>query len=138
MDKEMEDPARPPPDEIEQWQGFLRSYSQGGFRADQAPWSPPLPETSSGQADNAAAQDYAFHVEDFQTAPIYERVEIDLETARRVRNFYARYGFLPPPRGSREPERERCVEEYDLYSADQVSVLWVSRYGVSFRLVIRQ
>jgi hypothetical protein len=140
----MDGPVRPPPpppplqDELVQWERFLRSYSQGGFRADQAPWSPPLPlpkQTPSGQSDNAA-EEYAFNVEEFQTAPLYERVEIDLETARRVRNFYARYGFLPPPRGSREPERERCVEEYDLYSADQVRRL-VYRTGVSFRLVIR-
>lgn len=122
----MEDPTRPPPDELEQWKRFLQSYSQGGFRADQAPWSPPLPlpETPSVQADNASTsnpEEYAFNVEDFQRTPVYERVEIDLETARRVRDFYARYGFLPPPRGSREKERERCVEEYDLYSADQVS-----------------
>lgn len=130
MDRDTQDVLRPPPDEVEQWQGFLQSYSQGGFRADQAPWSPPLPETPSGQTDNAA-EEYAFNVEDFQTAPVYERVEIDLETARRVRDFYARYGFLPPPRGSREPERERCVEEYDLYSADQVSVGLVSQLSWS-------
>jgi hypothetical protein len=109
-------------EQLEQWRGFLQSYSQGGFRADQVPWSPPLPCSSS----NGGAEQ-AFNFEEFDNAPVYERVEIDLETAGRVRDFYARYGFLPPPRGSKEPEREQCVEEYDLYSADQVSVIYRRR-----------
>ena len=103
-------------DELEQWQDFLRAYSQGGFPADQAPWSPPLPTMSTGERDQP------FNFDDFERAPVYEHVEIDLETAGRVKDFYARYGFLPPPRGSREPAREQCVEEYDLYSAEQVSL----------------
>lgn len=137
----MDHPLPPPPpplqDELVQWERFLRSYSQGGFRADQAPCSPPLPlskQTPSGQTDNVDASNpeeaYAFNVKEFQTAPVYDRVEIDLETAKRVRDFYARYGFLPPPRGSREPERERCVEEYDLYSADQVRRLGISIWSL--------
>lgn len=111
-------------DHLKQWRTFLQAYSRGGFPADQAPWSPPLPTSSSSHSGTEQTPSTsAFNTEEYMNAPVYEQLEIDLETASKVRDFYARYGFLPPPRGSGEPAREQCVEEYDLYSVEQVSAV---------------
>jgi hypothetical protein len=98
--------------QLKQWQAFLQSYSQGDFPANQTPTSPPVPSVDRGK-------ERPFTFQEYEKAPVYVHSEIDLETASRVREFYARHGFLPPPRGSGESAREQCVEEYDLYSADQ-------------------
>jgi hypothetical protein len=102
--------------QLEQWQEFLQSYSHGDLPANQTPRSPPLPPTIQGQAQS-------FNFGNSLQAPVCVQSEIDFETASKVREFYARHGFLPPPRGSGESARKQCVEDYDLYSADQVGTL---------------
>lgn len=42
------------------------------------------------------------------------------ELARTIRDFYSDHGYLPPPRAPWESSRERCILEYNLYSAKQV------------------
>jgi len=51
--------------------------------------------------------------------PVYSSVEITPTVAARVRAFYARYRFLPPPRAPLEFLREQCIQEYDLHSEIQ-------------------
>lgn len=48
--------------------------------------------------------------------PVYTSVEITPTVAARVRAFYAKYRFLPPPRAPLEFLREQCIQEYDLHS----------------------
>lgn len=52
--------------------------------------------------------------------PVYDSIEIDNHTAWRVREFYKRHSYLPPPRAPLELLREQIIKEYDLYSSEQV------------------
>jgi hypothetical protein len=51
---------------------------------------------------------------------VYSTVEISPNVAERVRDFYKKTSFLPPPRAPLEHLREHIILEYDLYSVDQV------------------
>lgn len=57
--------------------------------------------------------------EDFDH-PVYESVEITPQIANRVRQFYLRHAYLPPPRAPMEVLREQIINEYDLYSQQQI------------------
>lgn len=52
--------------------------------------------------------------------PVYDSVEISTQTALRVREFYKRHAYLPPPRAPLEVLRDQIIKEYDLYSQKQV------------------
>jgi hypothetical protein len=52
--------------------------------------------------------------------PVYESVEITPQIAKRVREFYLRHAYLPPPRAPLEVLREQIIKEYDLYSKEQM------------------
>jgi hypothetical protein len=52
--------------------------------------------------------------------PVYDSIQIGDQTARRVREFYKRHAYLPPPRAPLELLREQIIKEYDLYSSEQV------------------
>lgn len=52
--------------------------------------------------------------------PVYDSVEITPHVAKRVRQFYLRHAYLPPPRAPSEVLREQIIKEYDLYSQEQI------------------
>ncbi|KAJ9114246.1 hypothetical protein QFC22_005698 [Naganishia vaughanmartiniae] len=58
--------------------------------------------------------------------PVYDQIEITAETARRVRQFYKRQHYLPPPRAPMEILREQIIQEYDLYSPQQIQSIQVA------------
>lgn len=98
---------------LQKWQEFLTNYSKGEYPADQIPPPPPLITSPLDELSEPCFDDY-------RRAPVYDSVNIDAESARKVRNFYSKHGFLPPPRSSTESLREQCILEYDLYSDTQV------------------
>lgn len=69
-------------------------------------------EVAEDDLDPAIGSD--FHL------PVYDSIEIGDHTARRVREFYKRHAYLPPPRAPLELLREQAIKEYDLYSSEQV------------------
>jgi hypothetical protein len=101
-------------DDIAQWQAFLEAYSQG-----QSPTkAPPI-----GDGFNSSMQTISCpqELQELFDAPVYNSLNISRDVAVRVRDFYQRYGFLPPPREPREELRDQVTQEYDLYSSVQVS-----------------
>lgn len=56
---------------------------------------------------------------DHPDVPLYSSTNITPELARRIRDFFCHHGYLPPPRAPLEDLRERVINEYDLWSADQ-------------------
>lgn len=134
---------------IESWADFLHRYANGHFPSDQPIPLPPLddqPGTSSrifpsipSKNANSQASFSADEVEptscvveesescdddvdmyDFAN-PVYSSVEISPAVATRVRNFYLKNNFLPPPRAPLEFLREQCIQEYEMYSLEQAA-----------------
>lgn len=78
----------------------------------QGPDRPTGADASEDELDPGIGMD--FHL------PVYDSIEIGNQTARRVREFYKRHAYLPPPRAPLELLREQIIKEYDLYSPEQV------------------
>jgi len=74
--------------------------------------------TGTLQSESGANPSSEEIIYDFDN-PVYSSVEITPAVASRVRAFYSRYRFLPPPRAPLEFLREQCIQEYDLYSDTQ-------------------
>lgn len=114
---------------VSAWLSFLDAYSQGRL-SNAAPPSPPR------QQENITDDDIEDHYSsasrppslassddlgcDFDH-PVYTSVEITPAVTERVRRFYEKHSFLPPPRAPLEFLREQCITEYDLYSERQTS-----------------
>jgi hypothetical protein len=61
-----------------------------------------------------------FHAE--LDVPLYDSsTDIDLSTARKVREFYKVNGFLAPPRSPKENMRMQCIRDYDLAKTAQIA-----------------
>ena len=130
---------------LQAWMDFLNGYANGDWRSDTVSRSPPpIPDfmaqgDTSDPGEDEPAPDAGFEdiangtsrrrgsrqsrqderlSYDFDN-PVYSSVEITPTVASRVRAFYARYGFLPPPRAPLEFLREQCIQEYDLHSEIQ-------------------
>jgi hypothetical protein len=79
----------------------------------------------TGGGDTSAEELPADMGTDFDK-PVYDQIEITAETARRVRQFYKRQQYLPPPRAPMEILREQIIQEYDLYSPQQIQSIQVA------------
>jgi len=107
------------------WTEFLQEYAESSLRP---PIQPPLlteelqrkldqdePGCSASSAESRGGKP-------LNTA-IYQSGQIDKETARRVRDFYCEYKFLPPPRSSKEALRLRVLADYDISGEEQMANL---------------
>jgi hypothetical protein len=109
----------------------LQATNQGGLPLDIPSTIDEDPNTGALTSANAKEVDQPTEVaaleadidpdigSDFNL-PVYDTIEIGNQTARRVREFYKRHAYLPPPRAPLELLREQIIKEYDLYSSEQV------------------
>nr|XP_031857890.1 uncharacterized protein CI109_006686 [Kwoniella shandongensis]KAA5524962.1 hypothetical protein CI109_006686 [Kwoniella shandongensis] len=117
------EPPRPDDQSLEAWREFLETYANGAIPSDHIP---PLPLLSSSPSTTTTSESSFHDYEQDDTIgsdfdhPIYDCTEISPVTAYRVREFYRRNRFLPPPRAPEENLREQIIQEYDLYSDKQV------------------
>ena len=98
------------------WLRFLRAYAQGDH---QQCLNSPGP-SDQGSTTNETSKKPEFHAE--LAAPLYgSSTDIDLATARKVREFYETNGFLAPPRSPKEDMRMQCIRDYDLAKTAQIA-----------------
>lgn len=108
---------------VQAWTAFLQAYANGQLPLDKVPELPPLPTDTiphingHGESSAAPGRSLSLSFED----PVYSSVSITPDVAIRVRDFYRRHSFLPPPRAPLETLREQIIQEYDLYSDSQVA-----------------
>jgi hypothetical protein len=99
---------------LTKWASFLKQYARGDCAAN--PVRPPLTSDQLKRLETVTAANQAAHFEDH---PLYSSTTVTRELARSIRDFYCDNGYLPPPRAPWEESRERCIQEYDLYSKTQ-------------------
>lgn len=81
---------------------------------------PPSPASSCFTTNRGSSPDNDNASYDFAN-PVYSSVEISPAVAARVRAFYLKHNFLPPPRAPLEFLREQCIQEHELYSEEQAA-----------------
>lgn len=97
------------------WTSFLEEYARGVGPPN--PARPPLTPAQLSRLDQVIK---SRTTPSFEDAPLYSSTTVTPELASKVRDFYCDNGYLPPPRAPWEASRERCIQEYDLYSKKQI------------------
>ena len=102
------------------WRRFLLSYAAGDdHNLTGKPGSSLTPPGSNvSRSLKPLTSDYHGELD----KPLYESsTDIDILTARRVREFYEETGYLAPPRSPTEAMRIRCVQDYELTRPAQLT-----------------
>jgi len=99
---------------VNAWAEFLQEYARGDGPAN--PVRPPLTASLFRRLETVTESDKTVNFDD---APLYSSTTVTPELARVIRDFYCDNAYLPPPRAPWEDSRERCIQEYDLYSETQ-------------------
>ena len=124
---------------VQKWLDFLSSCARGIPPYDQTPERPPLPRRLVRQVREIVITDPEKHEDELDAdedqeegaegrrdddgrtaAPDFDWQDLDLDLARRIRDFYCDQGYLPSPRTSEENLREQILVEYDLHSEKQI------------------
>lgn len=123
---------------VRKWLDFLKSCARGIPPYDQTPSRPPLPRNLVRKvreiviSDEEQFEDELDADEDQKDGsegrgsgdgtapPDFRWQDLDLDLARRIRDFYCDQGYLPSPRTSEENMREQILVEYDLHSDTQI------------------
>ncbi|KAJ9107581.1 hypothetical protein QFC21_001040 [Naganishia friedmannii] len=104
-------------DRLDEWMAFLKDYAAG--RGVTSADIPDIPAFLSGQPFDTRRGSVDNHQFASDT-PAYDSEHITPDVARRIRDYYIKNKFLPPPRHPLEHLRMAIIQDYDLHHREQV------------------